>query len=409
MTDQQPSDRNTERARARAAYEAQQAARAGDADGSPAEGEQVAGESVEADQTEGEQFAAEFHQPEPMSSEIGAVPSSAGLAGGAGGVPVSGASVTAFGPSGRGKVRIGDRIFKYLTAGSGAFVVLLIALVAVFLLAKAIPSIVHDKASFFTSRSWEVNGGSDLRFGIVDLLWTTILSSLAALVVAVPIAIGIALFITQYAPRRTARPIAFIIDLLAAVPSIIYGVWGIYVLAPKLDPVRTFLTAKLGWFPLFKQTSTDSGTVFVGAVVLAIMILPIITAISREVFQRTPRANAEAAWALGATRWEMIRLTVLPYGRAGVISGAMLGLGRALGETIAITLILSTVGDGNPFNASLFYGGETFASKIANAAAEFNDPNQTGAYIAAGLVLFVLTFAVNAAARIVVNRRKEFS
>ena len=129
------------------------------------------------------------------------------------------------------------------------------------------------------------------------------------------------------------------------------------------------------------------------------MILPIITAISRDVFDRTPRQNIEAAWALGATRWEMIRMAVLPYGRAGVISGAMLGLGRALGETIAITLILSKSGVGAPFTFSIFTGGETFASKIANNAAEFNNPKQTGAYIAAGLVLFVLTFVVNAAAR----------
>ena len=400
MTDQQPSDRHEERARARAAYEAQQA---GDADGERTE------DVAPAADADDEQPAGHAQATEPGSTELGAVPSSAGLAGGTlDNRAISGSNVSAFGAGGS-KIRLGDRIFKYLTAGSGLFVVLLIALVAVFLLTKAIPSILNDKVDFFTSRSWQVGGGSDLRFGIVDLLWTTVLSSLAALVVAVPIAIGIALFITQYAPRRAARPIAFVVDLLAAVPSIIYGVWGIYVLAPKLDPVRSFLTSKLGWFPLFKDTSTDSGTVFVGAVVLSIMILPIITAIAREVFQRTPRANAEAAWALGATRWEMIRLTVLPYGRAGVVSGAMLGLGRALGETIAITLILSTVGDGNPFNASLFYGGETFASKIANAAAEFNDPKQTGAYIAAGLVLFVLTFAVNAAARIVVNRRKEFS
>jgi phosphate transport system permease protein len=143
--------------------------------------------------------------------------------------------------------------------------------------------------------------------------------------------------------------------------------------------------------------------------VLAVMILPIITAISRDVYERTPRQNIEAAWALGATRWEMIRLAVLPFGRPGVISGSMLGLGRALGETIAISLILSAPGNGAPFSISIFNGGETFASKIANNAAEFADPKSTGAYIAAGLVLFVLTFIVNAAARAIVNRRKEFS
>jgi phosphate transport system permease protein len=395
MTDQ-PSDRESERERARAAYDARQAA----------------GQDVpELDERHIEEAGAapRFRTPEPAARDLGAIPSASPLATPAlDGSPVSGSGPSAFAGSGKGRVRVGDRIFRYLTASSGAFMVLLISLVAVFLLAKAVPSILDDKVNFFTSRDWQVSG-APLKFGIVDMLWTTVLSSVVAMLLAVPVAVGIALFITQYATPRLARPVAFVVDLLAAVPSIIYGVWGIYVLAPKLDPVRTLLTDKLGWFPLFKATNTDSGTVFVGAVVLSIMILPIVTAISREVYERTPRANVEAAWALGATRWEMIRLSVMPHGRPGVISGAMLGLGRALGETIAITLILSTVGTGNPFNPSLFYGGETFASKIANAAAEFNDPKQTGAYIAAGLVLFVLTFAVNAAARVVVNRRKEFS
>jgi phosphate transport system permease protein len=365
-----------------------------------------------AERRRGRQAERNSHAPEPLElqQDLGVIPSAAaaGTAGLPGSPPVSGSGVTSAFETGQGKRRVGDRVFRGLTAGSGAFVVILIALVAIFLLAKAIPSIANDKVDFFTSRQWQVSG-SPLQFGIADLLWTTVLSSVFAMLLAVPIAVGIALFVTQYAPRRFARPVAFIVDLLAAVPSIIYGVWGIYVFAPKLNPVRTFLSDKLGWFPLFKATDTDTGTVFVGGVVLAIMILPIISAISREVFERTPRQNIEAAWALGATRWEMIRLAVLPYGRPGVISGAMLGLGRALGETIAITLILSAPGAGAPFSASLFYGGETFASKIANAAAEFNDPKQTGAYIAAGLVLFVLTFAVNAAARIVVNRRREFS
>jgi phosphate transport system permease protein len=262
-----------------------------------------------------------------------------------------------------------------------------------------------NQANFLTSRQWQVDG-TTLRFGIVDLLWATVLVSTVAMVIAVPIAVGIALYITMYAPARLARPVAFTIDLLAAIPSIVYGLWGAYVLAPKLGPVRSFLESALGWFPLFKATNIGTGTIFVGAIVLAIMILPIITAVSREVFERTPRANVEAAWALGATRWEMIRMAVIPYGRPGVVSGAMLGLGRALGETIAVMLILSKMGEGSPFSWSIFSGGETFASKIANNAAEFNSPKQTGAYIAAGFVLFVLTFAVNAAARWVVNRKK---
>ena len=320
--------------------------------------------------------------------------------------PVSGAGSIALGTP-RKKTRIGDRAFHGFAAGSGAFVVILIGLVAAFLIAKAIPSIADDKSNFLFSRNWDVDSGT-LRFGIVDLLWVTVLISLLAMAIAVPIAIGIALFITQYAPKRLAKPVAYIVDLLAAIPSIIYGIWGIIVLAPALRPVQRLLY-HLGGFELFKDKGFDLGTIFDGGVVLAVMILPIITAISRDVFERTPRQNIEAAWALGATKWEMIRMAVLPYGRPGLISGSMLGLGRALGETIAIALILSKPSNGSPFSISFFNGGQTFASTIANSAAEFNDPKQTGAFIAAGLVLFVLTFAVNAAARGVVSRRKEFT
>jgi phosphate transport system permease protein len=321
--------------------------------------------------------------------------------------PVLGAGSVGLG-TGNGNTRVGDRLMRALTAGAGGSVVLLIALVAIFLLIKAIPAIIDDKSNFLTSRGWDVDGAV-LNYGVLPLLWTTVLISLLAMILAVPVAIGIALFITQYAPRRLARPVAYVVDLLAAIPSIIYGIWGIAVLAPKIQPFADLVTNHLSWFPLFDDKNVKQGTVFTGGVVLAVMILPIVTAVSRDVFERTPRANVEAAWALGATRWEMIRLAVLPYGRPGLVSGAMLGLGRALGETIAISLILSKVSNAGPFSWSIFDGGETFASKIANNASEFNSPKQTGAYIVAGLVLFVLTFAVNAAARAIVNRRKEFS
>ncbi len=321
--------------------------------------------------------------------------------------PVPGAGLPSAGGE-KARVRLGDRLFSTLASGAGLFIVVLIGLVAAFLVIRAIPAITSDKVNFLTSRDWDVDGPV-LRFGVLPLLWVTVLISLLAMVLAVPVAIGIALFISQYAQRRVARPVAYVIDLLAAIPSIIYGIWGIAVLAPKIQPVADFFTGHLGWFPLFKDYNVRGGTIFTGGVVLAVMILPIVTAVCRDVFERTPSANIEAAWALGSTRWEMIRLAVLPYGRPGVVSGAMLGLGRALGETIAISLILSKVSNTGPFSFSLFNGGETFASKIANNSSEFNSPQQTGAYIVAGLVLFVLTFAVNAAARAVVNRRREFS
>jgi phosphate transport system permease protein len=316
--------------------------------------------------------------------------------------PVVGAGLTGAGATGR--VRLGDRVFAGLASGASGFVIVLVVLVAIFLLIKSIPSIAGDKVNFLTSTTWAPTPGN-LRFGVAPLLYTTVVISLVALVIAVPVAIGIALFITQYAPKRVARPVAYVIDLLAAIPSIIYGIWGYSVLAPHLQGVQRTLY-HLGGFPLFKDKLVPTGSVFDGGVVLAIMILPIITAISRDVFARTPRANKEAAFALGSTKWEMIRLTVLPFGRAGVVSGAMLGLGRALGETIAVLLILSKV---SKFSPSIFSGGETFASKIANNAAEFNSPKSTGAFIAAGMVLFVLTFIVNAAARWIVNRKRHFA
>lgn len=306
----------------------------------------------------------------------------------------------------RGTGRAGDRAFAALTTGSGLAIVALVALVGGFLVVKAVPSLLNDQASFLTSRVWEP-AGDPPRFGIAAMLWTTVLSSVVAMTLAVPVAVAVALFITQYAPARLATPVAYLVDLLAAVPSIIFGLWGIQVLAPKLGPVRDVIESAFGWFFLFAPTGTSAGNVFTASVVLAIMILPIITAISREVFRQVPRANVEAALALGATRWETIRLTVLPFGRPGVIAAAMLGLGRALGETIAVTIILSAPNSRAPFDLSVFFGGETFASKIANSAAEFDTPQKTGAYIAAGLVLFVVTFAVNAVARLVVARRTE--
>ncbi|OLR91193.1 phosphate ABC transporter permease subunit PstC [Actinokineospora bangkokensis] len=304
--------------------------------------------------------------------------------------------------------RPGDRIFKALTVGSGALIVVMIALIGVFLLIQAIPSLVDNQANFLFSREWNADPAA-LAFGVLDLLLVTVFSSIFALIIAMPISLGIALFLTQYAPRPLARPFAYLVDLLAAVPSIIFGLWGLYELAPALAPVSEFLNSALGWLPIFATGSSNLAigqTIFTAGIVLAVMLLPIITAISREVFERTPRMQVEGALALGATKWEVVRTTVLPFGRAGYISASMLGLGRALGETIAVLIILASTNDA--FGFSLFDGGDTIASKIARAAAEFNDPRGAGAYIAAGLVLFVLTFLVNAAARSIVAGRKEY-
>lgn len=297
-----------------------------------------------------------------------------------------------------------ERIFRSLTSGSGVFIVVAVGLIALFLLIQAVPSLMANNANFLTSGEFATNNADDLRFGIRDLLTITLLSSLFALALAMPVGLGIALFLTQYAPRRIARPFAYVIDLLAAVPSIVYGLWGALVFAPVVLPFAQWLEANLGWFFLFAPGNLPpevlTGSVFTAGIVLAVMILPILTAVTREVFSQTPRFQIEAAQALGATRWEVIRVAVLPYGRSGYIAGSMLGLGRALGETIAVLIILRTAGAGG-ISFTLFDGGSTFASLIAGAASEFSQPLPTGAYIAAGLVLFILTFVVNALARLV--------
>lgn len=298
--------------------------------------------------------------------------------------------------------RRGDQVFKSIAIAAGSTIVAAIVLIAIFLLVRAIPALRANHANFFTSAEFDTSSAAKLAFGIRDLLMVTVLSSVSALVLAVPIAVGIAVFLTQYAPTRLARPFAAMVDLLAAVPSIIFGLWGIFVLAPKLRPIAEFLNRHLGWIFLFKSGNVSlagGGTIFTAGIVLSVMILPIITSVAREVFRQTPRIQMEAAQALGATRWEVIRMTVLPYGRSGVVAASMLGLGRALGETVAVLIILRAAA--RPGSWSLFDGGYTFASKIASAASEFSEPLPTGAYIAAGFALFVVTFVVNAAARAV--------
>ncbi|GLW65224.1 phosphate transport system permease protein [Actinomadura rubrobrunea] len=321
----------------------------------------------------------------------------------------TGVSTTAAAAGGRvrdaaiGTGRAGDKIFASAARGSGILVLALMAAIAVFLIWKAIPALQKNEAAFLTSEEWNPNAQPP-RFGIAQLAFGTVVSSLLALAMATPVAIGIALFISYYAPRSVAGPLGYLVDLLAAVPSIVYGLWGLLVLAPRMEGVSGFLNSALGWIPLFGGDSPGKNSIFTASVVLAIMILPIISSISREVFLQVPRAHVEAALALGATRWEMIKLAVLPYGRSGMIGAAMLGLGRAMGETIAVAMVLTFVPGINWH--ILEDGGTTFAANIANSFAEATETGR-GALIASGLVLFVITLIVNMAARAVVARRKE--
>jgi phosphate transport system permease protein len=297
-------------------------------------------------------------------------------------------------------VQRGDRIFSGAATTAGVLILVVLAGVAVFLLAEAAPALVAPAE--------EIPGGNGLVAYIGPLIFGTLVAAFIALVVATPLAVGVALFITHYAPRRMAQGLGYLIDLLAAVPSIVYGLWGILVLAPASVGLTTWLNTYLGFIPLFAGPVSSTGrTMLVAGLVLAVMILPIITSVSREVFLQTPKLHEEAALALGATRWEMIRMAVLPFGRSGIISGAMLGLGRALGETMAVAIVLSISG-GITFN--LISNGNP-ATIAANIALEF--PEATGlennTLIASGLVLFLVTLAVNSLARYIVNRRREFS
>lgn len=303
--------------------------------------------------------------------------------------------------------RPGDRIFSTLASSSAVFVTVLIGAIGVFLIWRAVPALSRNEANFLTSREWNTTNIENMAFGVLDLFLVTVLVSFFALIIAMPIALGIAIFLTEYSPKRLKKPLAYVIDLLAAVPSIVYGLWGLLVFAPAIRPVAVWLNEHLSWIFLFKTGSgsvAGGGTIFTAGIVLAVMILPVITAVTREVFTQTPTAHIEAALALGATRWEVVKTTVIPFGKSGYISGSMLGLGRALGETMALYLILRTTSAA--FSGSLFDGGATIASKIALGYAEFNNETQAGAYIAVGLVLFVLTFVVNATARAAVAGKK---
>jgi phosphate transport system permease protein len=307
-------------------------------------------------------------------------------------------------PALRGKARrSGDAIFIGLTRGAGIALLGLLVAIAAFLIWKSLPAFSHDKANFLTTKEWDPDNSH--RFGVLALAYGTVVTSLVALIMAVPVALGVAIFITEYAPRRIARMLGYVTDLLAAIPSVIYGLWGIFFLVPHLIGLQKFINSVLGWIPLFSaprdQLDVPVGSLFAASIVLAIMILPIIAAISREVFLQAPKMQEEAALALGATRWEMIRMAVLPFGRPGVISAAMLGLGRAMGETIAVALIFSASYAVNPH--LLLPGGNTIA---ANIATSFGEAGAIGlpALIASGLVLFAITLAVNLAARAVIYR-----
>ncbi|MFD6153031.1 phosphate ABC transporter permease subunit PstC [Streptomyces sp. NPDC060243] len=305
----------------------------------------------------------------------------------------------------RGSRHLGDRVFLGLSRGSGILLLVVMAAIAVFLAYRSSLILTKNHGNFFTTFEWNPTAMPPV-FGIAVLAFGTVVSSVIAMALAVPVSVGIALFLTHYAPRAARGPISYVIDLLAAVPSIVYGLWGALVLVPHLNGLYGWLDQYLGWTGIFSWQGGAPRSLLTVGILLAIMILPIVTNVSREVFRQVPQAHEEAALALGATRWEVVRTAVLPFGRSGVISASMLGLGRALGETMAVATVLSP---GFTIQSSLLDpGGGTFAQNIAS---KFSEASVEGrdALIASGLVLFVITLFVNGAARAIIARRKEYS
>ncbi len=298
--------------------------------------------------------------------------------------------------------RVGDRVFAGLSRFAGIMILVILAAVASFLLIQGAPALLADPNAL-TSQ-----GYGPFWSWVLPYAFGTVWAATLALAMAVPVAIGVALFISHYAPRKLAQPLGYVIDLLAAVPSVVFGLWGAEVLAPAVKGSYAWLNDNLGFIPFFSgQVSGTGRTILTAAVVLATMVLPIITSLSREIFLQTPTLHEEAALALGATRWEMIKMTVLPFARPGVVAAIMLGLGRALGETMAVAMVLSG-GHYLTFEVLTSENPNTIAATIAQ-----NFPEafglKTNQLIAAGLVLFVITLVVNMIARAIVARRAEYS
>ena len=326
------------------------------------------------------------------------------------------------------KKRPGDVVFQSISTFSGSLILAILAAVFFFLLLQGLPAFgpdannpdlpITEHSEFlvtavnpFDPFSAQHETGNFWWY-VAPLAFGTVWSSILALLMAVPVAIGVALFITHYAPRKLAQGLGYVIDLLAAVPSVVFGLWGMLVLSQFLLPAYVWLSTNAKWLPFFAASQQEpvSGTgrtIFTASLVLAVMILPIITALTREVFLQTPRLHEEASLALGATRWEMIKMAVLPFARSGMISSIMLGLGRALGETMAVAMVLSASGI-ITFNLISSTNPSTIAANIALSAGEATTFDMH-VLIATGLILFAITLAVNSFARWIISRRKEFS
>jgi phosphate transport system permease protein len=295
---------------------------------------------------------------------------------------------------------VGDRVYVAVITGFAVCVPLLLLLILLEVALAGWPALSKFGFGFLTSSDWDpVNG----IFGAAPAVYGTIVTSIVALIIATPLALGVAIFLSEFAPRWLRQPVAFLVDLLAAIPSVVYGLWGIFVLVPILRQyVIPFLrdTLHLGTLPMFAGAS-HGYSLFAASLILAIMVLPYISSVSREVLLAVPRSQREAALALGATRWEMIQKAVVPFAKSGIIGGIILGLGRALGETMAVTML---IGNAHDISASLLAPGYTMASLIANEFTEASGDLHLSALMAVGFVLLLVTLIVNAIARWLVWR-----
>jgi phosphate transport system permease protein len=305
-----------------------------------------------------------------------------------------------------------DRLFRGIARTSGVAVLAIMSMVGIFLALRASQALKKAGFSFITTQAWEPDAGN---FGIAGIMLGTVLIAIVAICIAVPLALSVALYISEYAPRRLKRTFISLVDLMAAVPSIVYGLWGAYFLQTHVTGLSRWISTYFGWFPPFKvngadpsnplpQNSLYTSSTFIAGIVVALMVAPIISSVMREVFSQAPMGEREGAYALGATRWGMIRSVVLPFGKGGMIGGTMLGLGRALGETIAVFLIISIVYNQQPH---IFQSGGANISAVIALRYGDSQAFALSALFAAGLALFCVTLVVNFLAANIVARSRS--
>ena len=298
-----------------------------------------------------------------------------------------------------------DVVYRSTATGAGLLTLVILVLIGVFLVLESLPALKLANLSFLTTQTWAPDSPGH-KFGIEAVIYWTVVIAVIALVIAVPVSLCTALFINEYAPRRLRRTFTALVDLLAAIPSVIYGIWGLAFLEPVLVNTSRWLSENLYFVPLFKTNEPIfAGSAFIAGVVVSLMVQPICTSIMREVFSQAPPAEREAALALGSTKWGMIRTVVLPFGTGGIIGGAMLGMGRALGETIAVALIISPIFTISP--RIVQSGTNSVAALIALQFPEASRSLGLPALMGAGLALFMLTLIVNFAASLVVARSRS--